>query len=97
MAQNPDPSSLWTVKLYQLNCVANTKGDAAILLLIRKEPKELVKCVLIDSGNGKGVAHLIDETMLEIETEFERTVQFDAVLFSHWDTVSPLIQAYRWC
>ena len=86
------------VDYFQLNAGLDSKGDAAIALLVLKDPKvttpvgEVKSAVLIDGGNGKQCAKLIVKAIQTIESNYKgytktEPFKFDAIVISHWDVV----------
>lgn len=59
---------------------------------------EVIAAVLIDTGYNTGTSRLILNTIKQIQADYEdystttdppKYFQFDAVIISHWDSVSP--------
>ena len=92
----PPPNSQWYIDYYQLNASVSSKGDAAVLALIRRNsnlvaPQQWLvhRLILIDGGNGSEVADLIVKTLGKIQTKYgmASSPQFDAIIITHWDQV----------
>lgn len=85
-------ASQWFVDYYQLNASVSHKGDAAVVVLVKKDtdatkPGTVQKLVLIDGGNGLETAALIVTTLGRIKAKYnmKTTPQLDAIVISHWD------------
>lgn len=93
-----DKTKNWAVKLFQLNPVANEKGESGIVILLDQSDKQrpkIKRCVLIDGGNGSKISQLIVDTMDRIGPMYGGVrATFDAVVISHWDNVSTFVPVF---
>lgn len=88
------------VELYQINCSEDSVGEAAIMLVLRRQQGtaeyEIAYSILIDCGLHTKAAEQVFRTIEYIEAKYPGDFRFDTVVISHWDKVCIYIGSIAW-